>query len=572
MRSVRRWVLVGVVLAGAAIVALGLGVALDRQGGPSVPRAEAAGADALGIAAGGGHSCALFEGGTAKCWGDNFRGQLGDGTLTASRTLPAPVCASGSGAGCPALAGIASLAAGGSGGDHTCALTTTGGVKCWGQNDRGQLGIGSLDGDTHPLPLDVSGLSSGVVAVATGESHSCAVLDTGGVKCWGDDGGAKLGDGSATDPTCICRMAPVDVCATGFEDSCVPLTGAVNVSLGGEHSCALMSGGGVKCWGQNSEYQLGDGTQVHPRPNPVDVCASGGTGMGCVPLSNVTQVAAGATHTCALVTGGGVKCWGENFSGQLGDGTGTARLNPVDVCTSGMGAGCPALTGAASLGLGFDQSCAALLSGQARCWGDNSSGQLGDGTTINRNRPAAVCASGSGPACPPLPDVAAVAGGIAHSCAVLADGSARCWGGNTRGQLGNGSTEQSLLPAVVVLKDSDGDGCSDAQELGANPALGGQRDPDYFWDFFDVPTGSPLARDRAVTAGDIAGVVQRFGATGSAAGDPLSLPPPAPAYHTAYDRGGVMPGQDPWDLQPADGSITAGDIAASVAQFGHSCA
>jgi hypothetical protein len=102
-------------------------------------------------------------------------------------------------------------------------------------------------------------------------------------------------------------------------------------------------------------------------------------------------------------------------------------------------------------------------------------------------------------------------------------------------------------------------------------AQGGRRDPENFWDFFDVPTGLQVTKDRAVTAGDLAGVVARFGSTGTP-GDPLTAPPAAPAYHSAYDRGGVMSGGEPWDLLPADGSITAGDVAAGVAQFGHSCA
>ncbi|MEX0992906.1 MAG: flexitail domain-containing putative surface protein, partial [Solirubrobacterales bacterium] len=133
--------------------------------------------------------------------------------------------------------------------------------------------------------------------------------------------------------------------------------------------------------------------------------------------------------------------------------------------------------------------------------------------------------------------------------------------------------------------DSDRDGCHDDAELGLNAALGGQRNPASFWDFMDVPTGTPLARDRVVSGGDISAVVQRFGSNDSTPGDfdrnsdPLSTPnlPVMPSgsrqnYHPAYDRGGVEPGGDPWDLLPADGSISGGDISAAVVQFGHSCA
>jgi hypothetical protein len=119
--------------------------------------------------------------------------------------------------------------------------------------------------------------------------------------------------------------------------------------------------------------------------------------------------------------------------------------------------------------------------------------------------------------------------------------------------------------------DDDNDGCTDEQELGTNPALGGLRDPHDVWDFFDVPTGSQLVRDGAVVGPDIAAIVARFGSTGDPTGDPLSTPLPPPSYHTAYDRGGSK-GPSLWNLLPPDGAIVGQDIAASVGQFGHSCA
>jgi hypothetical protein len=120
--------------------------------------------------------------------------------------------------------------------------------------------------------------------------------------------------------------------------------------------------------------------------------------------------------------------------------------------------------------------------------------------------------------------------------------------------------------------DDDLDGCSEKQEFGSYAVLGGQRDPSNRWDFFDVPTGAPPARDRVVSGGDIAAVVARFGTFGDPGDDPLSPPPTAPAYHTAFDRGGVMAGGDLWDQLPPNGSISSADIGAVVAQFGHSCA
>ncbi len=146
------------------------------------------------------------------------------------------------------------------------------------------------------------------------------------------------------------------------------------------------------------------------------------------------------------------------------------------------------------------------------------------------------------------------------------------------------SRENGIAPPVLSLKaseppDTDLDGCADVQEAGASASAGGQRDPNYFWDFFDVWTGAPAARDTIVSISDIGAVVARFGAfreppptKQEALAEALTPPAAAPAYHTAFDRGGPIPGQNLWNLLPPDGSINFGDIDAMVAQFGHSCA
>ncbi|MBI4518809.1 MAG: hypothetical protein HY699_23695 [Deltaproteobacteria bacterium] len=215
----------------------------------------------------------------------------------------------------PGRAAAEPLAAGSS---HTCALTAAGGVKCWGNNDFGRLGDGTMTSRSS-TPVDVSGLSSGMTAVTAGDYHTCALTAAGGVKCWGYNAKGQLGDGTSTQ-----RLTPVDV---------IGLTGsATAVAAGGRHTCALTAAGGVKCWGYNVEGQLGDGTTTD-RTTPVDV--SGLT-------SGVTAVAAWDYHTCALTAAGGVKCWGYNGAGQLGDGTTTQRTTPVDV--SGLTSGVTAVT------------------------------------------------------------------------------------------------------------------------------------------------------------------------------------------------------------------------------------
>ena len=208
------------------------------------------------------------------------------------------------------------------GGSHTCALTTGGGVKCWGSNQFGQLGVGSTT--SRLTPADVTGLSTGVQAISAGYHHTCALTTGGGVKCWGYNGNGQLGNGSTTT-----HLTPVDV--TGLSSG-VQAISARTTSASINHTCALTTGGGVKCWGNNGSGQLGDGSTMN-RLTPVDV-----TGLS----SGVQAISAGGTRTCALTTGDGVKCWGNNGSGQLGDGSIATRLTPVDV--TGLSSGMQAIS------------------------------------------------------------------------------------------------------------------------------------------------------------------------------------------------------------------------------------
>ncbi len=470
-------------------------------------------------------------------------------------------------------------------GMHTCLLTAASGVQCWGRGNSGQLGNGSTTDSA--LPVNVTGLGSGVVAIDMGIVHSCAVTEGGGVKCWGNNSGGQLG-GESTE-TCVelCSTTPVDV---------VGLDSVAAVAAGFRHTCALTTSGNVKCWGINSHGELGDGTTT-TSITPVDVLEE----PGGAPLSDVAAITTGDYHTCALTTTGGAKCWGGNLVGQVGNGTighvdpaNAMFTTPVDV----MGLS----SGVASISAGEFQTCALATAGGLKCWGDNSTGQLGDGQTCGNacSTPVEVVGLDSG--------VATVSGGGMHTCALMTSGGVKCWGQNFFGELGDGTAgpgTNRLIPVdVVVLHssavavsagaihtcaltssgsvscwgndnfgqtgDSDGDGCTDFAEHGSDPVAGGLRDHESYWDFFDTPNAQNT-RDRRVTVGDIGGVVARFGATGEAGGDPLADAPPAPAYHSAFDRGGQA-GPHPWDLAPADGGIAANDISAVVAQFGHSCA
>ena len=298
------------------------------------------------VAAGARHTCALSAGGAVKCWGSGGSGKLGDGSL-ADHSAPVGVIGLSS--------GVRALAAGE---EHSCAVTAGGGVKCWGYNGVGQLGDGTRLNRLEPV--DVVGLASGVVKLAAGYGHTCALTDSGGMKCWGSGGHGQLGDG--TDAS---HGTPVDV--TGLTSR------VVAVATGGWHTCAVTAGGGARCWGWNSYGNLGDGTRTD-RWTPADV-----SGLS----SGVAELAAGQYHTCALLKSGGVKCWGNNADGELGAGDPEAqRRTPVDV--SGLASGVVALDA------GYAHTCAVMAGGGVKCWGPGLSGQLGDGRGLNRGTPTAV--------------------------------------------------------------------------------------------------------------------------------------------------------------------------------------
>src|SRR5574340_31817 len=222
------------------------------------------------------------------------------------------------------------------GSTHTCALTASGGVMCWGSNSGGKLGDGTITDRTNPV--NVIDLSSGVSAISSGNSHTCALTSSGGVKCWGSNYYGQVGDGTSY----YFRYTPVDVSG---------LTSGVSaVVTGYDYSCALTTAGGVKCWGYNEYGQLGDGTTTN-RFAPIDV-----VGL----TSDVSAVSVGDNHTCALTSSGGVKCWGANWSGELGNGTSTNSLIPVDV--SGLS------NGVSSVSAGVRNTCALTSAGSVKCW------------------------------------------------------------------------------------------------------------------------------------------------------------------------------------------------------------
>ena len=301
----------------------------------------------MAVSAGISHTCALTVGGGVKCWGLNAFGQIGD-NANAYRLVPVDVVGLAS--------GIAAISAGG---NHTCALTTGGGVKCWGFNFNGEVGDGTKT--QRNVPVDVVGLASGVRSVATGSSHTCAVANAGGLKCWGDNFIGQLGLGVAADNT-----IPQTVVA---DSMLTPLSGVLAVAPGSNHTCALLAGGAVKCWGSGSV--LGYGSPVNS-----------GTPVNVIGLATgVSAITAGVRHSCALLATG-IQCWGENESGELGNNTNTYSSSPVNVV--GLG------TTITSIAIGAAHSCALTIAGGVKCWGFNVLGALGDNTAVNRLTPVDV--------------------------------------------------------------------------------------------------------------------------------------------------------------------------------------
>jgi alpha-tubulin suppressor-like RCC1 family protein len=293
------------------------------------------------------------------------------------------------------------------GGEYTCVSLPNGTVRCTGRNQFGQLGDGSWTDSTRLVP--VSGLTT-ATQVTAGDEFACALLADGTARCWGLGESGQRGDGS------FGTFAIVPVAVNG-------LSGAVALAGGYGHTCALLSNTTMRCWGENREGQLGNGTTANPGTSQ-PVAVSGITGA--------TAFTTGAYHTCALLGDGTLRCWGANGNGQVGDGTFMRRTTPVPV--SGI-------TGAVAISGGGVHTCAVLSNGTVRCWGDNEFGQLGNGTNAYSYTPVQVVG---------LAGAVDVSAGWRHTCALLGNGTVQCWGQNQFGQLGNGSTTSRSTPATVT--------------------------------------------------------------------------------------------------------------------------
>ena len=278
---------------------------------------------------------------------------------------------------------------------------------CWGINTRGQLGNNTTV--NSDISGQVQGLEQDVQDITGGESHACALLDTGAVQCWGYNTSGQLGNGTITPNSLI----PVQV----------KIKGVQAITAGNSHTCALLDNGSVQCWGANGLGQLGNATLAS---SSIPLQVSGLT-------QGVKAITAGDSYTCALLDSGSVQCWGLNNFGQLGNGTLLNSSIPVQV--SGLTQVVKAITG------GNSYTCALLDSGSVQCWGLNNFGQLGNGSFFSSSIPVQVSDLTQG--------VQDIAGGGRHACALLDSGAVQCWGDNLTAQLGNGTLTSSRIPVQV---------------------------------------------------------------------------------------------------------------------------
>lgn len=334
------------------------------------------------------HTCVVFDDGSARCWGLDDYGQIGDSSLAGGR-YPTQV---------KALPKVQKVVTGGS---HTCALSLDGCAWCWGGNDDGQLGIGGDEGSWVPAlvqsPADV--FVTNVVDISAHWSTSAALLNTGDVWTWGD----RISH--------LARTPEAWILGSAYK----------SISVGAQFACGVRLDGGVDCWGANAYGQLGTGDKLD-RTEPTNV-------MG---LSDVTGVAVGLRSVCAVLQSGSLYCWGSNKRGTVGDGTTTDRLTPTQV----------ALSEVTGVSLYFTHACARVASGRVYCWGENALSEVGNGTKENPVTSPWQVAS--------IMDAREVVVGSYFSCALRGDHDVFCWGYNQNFELGDGTAKNSPTPVQVV--------------------------------------------------------------------------------------------------------------------------
>ncbi len=395
----------------------------------------------LNVVAGGYHNCALLVGGIVKCWGRNFYGELGQGDTSfrgdGASEMGDNLPAVDFGSGRTATSIVA-------GQYHNCALLDNGSVKCWGRNEHGELGLGDTtdrgDGPNemgdHLEAIDF-GSGRSVKSIVAGDFHTCAILDDDSLKCWGYNADGVLGLGDSNHR----GDGPDEM---GDNLSVVDLGAgqvAKTVKAGFSHTCAILENNNLKCWGYNFYGHLGLGDTESRGDN------AGEMGDNLVPLDfgltdSVSTLSISGFSSCVILEDSSLKCWGENSLGQLGLGDTQGRGDQPNEMGDDLAAVDLGFSRVAtSLSLGDFHACAILDNGSLKCWGYNSHGQLGLGDLLDRGDE--VSEMGDSLSTVNLGSgrtALSIATGNYHSCAILDNNTVKCWGRNVEGQLGLGDT------------------------------------------------------------------------------------------------------------------------------------
>jgi len=436
-------------------------VAQVRPPGRVIPRFEGAvSAGQAMISTGHFHTCALKISGRPFCWGNNSRGQLGDGTL---EQRPAPARVRGRGMvrlTRPTQSVGLALSSISAGEFHSCGLTRTGEAYCWGSNREAQLGDGKLDTLSYQRePTRVTGALA-FESISAGGYHTCALTASGDAYCWGSNAQGQVGDRTFIEEHLEWYEYP-----DNNRPSPTRVTGGLtfaSISAGELHTCALTAAGKAYCWGLNHESRLGIGWAGRPEPffrhrsEPTAVAGD----------LRFTLISAGGEHTCGVATDGTAYCWGFNQGYQLGDGTYGTRLEPVPVSGELM---------FKSVSAGTDHTCAVATDGAAYCWGKNNYGQIGNGTeaysgsewderAVRTPTPVTGALTG-GVITGPEPgssehpgstrqggivSFTSISAGVYYTCGISTDGAAYCWGEGGAGQLGYRARGTYGAPVAVA--------------------------------------------------------------------------------------------------------------------------
>lgn len=373
-------------------------------------------------------TCGVTDDGIVYCWGNNSSGKLGDNTLVTPRLIPTTIYTTGLPSGDEIYSSISSRS-----GSFACAITSNQKPYCWENNTYGQVGNSTTT--TPYLSPTATSTSYSFTSISTGWYHTCGTISSNDLYCWGYNMNGQLGygvRGIGTD-----RSTPTLVSTTNLDTGCKAFN---TVSSGHDITCGISTNNKAFCWGYNSAGQAGNGTSNTYQNAPYPVTVSG---MPSYDQTFISIAADSQSATCGITTSNNVYCWGNGSSGSVGDNTGSVRLVPASIYTTGLPSGDDKYK---AISVGGEDVCAISSNDTLYCWGRNSSGQLGNGGTDNKLSPTAVDVSA-------LPashqKFKAIAVEQDHACAITTTGRLYCWGDNTYGQFGNNSTSSSYVPVLV---------------------------------------------------------------------------------------------------------------------------